>query len=67
MKTFEEWWEKFEPQIDPDTYHGEVDELRRAIGRCTWKAALEWTKDEILECLGPRDALEIIREELENE
>ena len=30
-----------------------------------WKAALEWVKEEILECLSPQEALEVIREELE--
>lgn len=41
MKTFKEWWEKFKPQIDPDTYNGDEDQIRKAVARCTWRTALE--------------------------
>lgn len=40
MKTFEEWWLKFEPQIDPSIYENEK-EVRKAIGRCAWGAVLD--------------------------
>jgi len=42
MKEFEKWWLKFEPQIDPDTYNGNEKEIRKAVARCTYRAALGW-------------------------
>ena len=53
-KEFEKWYKKYGP-----TYYSSFPEK-------AWKAALEWAANEILECLSPQDALEVIREELEN-
>lgn len=47
MSWFTEWWEKFKPQIDPDTYNGDEDKIREAIARCTYKAALEKAVDNL--------------------
>ena len=49
MKSFETWWSKFEPQIDPSTYNGNENEVRKAIGRCTWGAALDAKALDILD------------------
>lgn len=38
------------------------DEIDFGLG---FRAGLNWTKEEIVECLSPQDALELIEEELE--
>ena len=69
MKAFEEWWKKIKPQIDLNTYDGNEDEIRKAIARCNWRAALEWVKT-----LGSKvekgifiEIAELINEELKDE
>ena len=52
MKEFEKWHRK--------NIYADRSQTEKA-----WKAALEWAANEILECLSPQDALEMIREELE--
>lgn len=53
MEAFNKWYkEEHEPYYE-DMY------------KDGWKAALEWAIEEIIGCLGPQDAIEMIREELE--
>ncbi len=64
MKAFEEW-DKPNKVNYAEISTGELsvkNERRKA-----WKAALRWVENEILECLSPQDALEVMREELEDE
>lgn len=59
MKQFSKWWHKW-ASTDDEYIH--IIDAERA-----WRAALRWVENEIIECLSPQDALEIIREELEND
>lgn len=58
------WWDRFELQINPDTYGGDEIAIRRAIGRCTWKAALAFVLAEIDTGYSIKDIEDRIRDEL---
>jgi len=64
---FEKWWEHFEPQSYPESYIKDEDEIRKAIARYAWKAALAF----VLRLIGTVDYVkeiekieEAIRDEL---
>jgi len=71
MKQFNKWWnedqsgEELEKFIDETKNIITQDQAIDALAKSVWQAALEFAIEEIIECLSPQDAIEILREELE--
>lgn len=63
LKRFEERWKHFEPQIDLETYAGDENKIRKAVGRCTWRNAFAY----ILEIIAVGDDIKEIEDKIRDE
>lgn len=62
MKEFEKQWECGMLSGSPSSFNSGASTKEAA--QFIWRAGLEWVKVEIIECLSPQDALELIEDEL---